>query len=464
MLSEGPDDYLVYAPLRGRVFAANAAFVNHLTGLLGEHPNNESSAQAAQRLRELKQLDLLEEDAERAFLETRTAHEFAPTSVTILPTAGCNFRCKYCYASSGDERQQHGRRHIDPSVAHAAVRLVIDNACQIGVDTCFLSFRGGGEPLTVWRLLAEIVANGRAYANQRSPKLGLSVSLITNGYLRPEVIDWVAASVDSVMVSLDGPADIQNDQRPLANGSPTFDKVIAAIKELDRRGVPEIKAHATVSSRYVERMPEIVNFVCQHLPVQQYYLAPVVTEGRCLETGCSQPNLRVFAEGMRAAREVAASFGKQAISSLPDQVFSDVRRQYCEANRPGFTVTPDGLVTSCQVVMDSSDPRSSVFHYGAWDAGAEAFRFDAEAIERLRSRDLNSLAQCRDCFAKYQCVGGCPKERFSATTGEELNADDVRCEVNREVVLSRLREALRVAKTPLNVNRYAATLDNAFPE
>lgn len=462
ILSEGPDDYLVYAPLRGRVFAANAAFVNHLAGLLGDHSTDETIDQETQRLRELKQLDLLEDEAERAFLATDITREFCPTEVTILPTTACNFRCRYCYASSGDQR--HGIRHIDPLIAHAAVRFVIDNACQKGVETCYLSFRGGGEPLTKWRLLADVVEKARAYAKERRPSLTLSVSLITNGYLRPEVVDWVASSVDSMMVSLDGPPDVQNDQRPLASGSPTFDRVLAVLEEFHRRGVPEVKARATVSSRYVERIPEIMRFVCQHVPVQQFYLAPVVREGRCLETGYSQPDLHLFAEGMRVARQVAASFGKQAVSSLPDQVFSEVRRQYCGANLPSFTVTPDGLVTACQVVMDSSDPRSRVFHYGAWDGVAKEFRFDAETIERLRGRHVNSLAQCRDCFAKYQCVGGCPKERVSGARGEETNADDMRCEVNREVVRSRLREALGTAKSPVTFGSNTVSVIDAFPE
>ena len=253
-LTKGPDDYLIYAPLRGRVLTGNASLVNRLSRIVEQCAGDGSELGDAASIRELEEFGLLEDEAELEFLQDRTLRAFAPSNVTILATSACNFRCRYCYASSGDERVSP-RRRIDPSIAQTAIHYAIDNACASGADTCHVSCGGGGEPLGEWKLLAAAVEDARAYAKKRSPALRLAVDVSTNGYLESNAIDWLSTAVQTVTVSLDGPQDIQNDQRPLVGGAPTFDRVVATVEELNRRGGPEVKIRATVSNGYVARVP-----------------------------------------------------------------------------------------------------------------------------------------------------------------------------------------------------------------
>ena len=91
--------------------------------------------------------------------------------------------------------------------------------------------------------------------------------------------------------------------------------------------------------------------------------------------------------------------------------------------------------------MHSSDPRRHIFHYGAWDAATSAFRFDQEAIENLRHRDVTWLSRCRDCFAKWQCAGGCQEHWFDPVSGEERpDTPDLKawCRANRQVLRDQL--------------------------
>lgn len=439
------DEYIIYAPLRGRIFRGNAAFVNHLVGML-EPTTTEAAYARAERLIRLEQLDLLEDEAERAFLDHVPSGQFAPTDVTIIPTTACNLRCKYCFASSGDPHRPGGIQRIDPSAARAAIELVIDNARKVGVNTCHVSFRGGGEPLTMWRLLADLVERGRAYAANHLPRVNLHVSVLTNGYADPKAIKWVANSMDRVAVSFDGPPDIQDDQRPLANHRPTFERVLSTIKELRCLGVPELAVRATVSDPYVRRVPEIARFLCESLPVDEFMIAPVVLEGRCFESGLTQPDLDLFAEQIVIAQEIAASFGKRVDWPRPAEVFWDLRRTYCPANTPSFTLMPSGIVSACSSV-DLSDQRSSIFHFGTCDAATGKFQFDPDAVDRLRRWGVESFQQCRDCFAKYHCVGGCLKDRLSVKTGEGRDADVSLCDAKRQIVKTRLLEALSTHTT-----------------
>ena len=206
-IPRGPDRYYLYAPLRRSVAVVNGAAVAAVAAHLGDEPLAAGAAATIEALRAQGMLGAPRPEAPRF----PTDFAFRPHEVTLFPTSRCNLRCRYCYADAG-------RKALDMpwEVARAAVDLVAENAGLLGTEKLDVGFHGGGEPLVAWDLVARVVAHGRAKAEA----LGLDVDFYaaTNGLLSPGQRAFVRDKFATVNVSLDGPPDVQDRNRPTRDG------------------------------------------------------------------------------------------------------------------------------------------------------------------------------------------------------------------------------------------------------
>lgn len=100
----------------------------------------------------------------------------------------CNMKCKFCYATFED-------MHIGEQISKHDVFIILDKLKEAGLQKITFA---GGEPL-LYRHLKESI--------QYSKKIGLTTSIITNGYLLTEewlsemmpYLDWIGVSVDSLI-------------------------------------------------------------------------------------------------------------------------------------------------------------------------------------------------------------------------------------------------------------------------
>jgi sulfatase maturation enzyme AslB (radical SAM superfamily) len=72
----------------------------------------------------------------------------------------------------------------------------------------------------------------------------------------------VGANISSVVLSFDGPADVQNLHRQFRNGTASFDTVCRTAKQLSASPA-QLCLRACVTQATVPRMPEIAAWFCQ---------------------------------------------------------------------------------------------------------------------------------------------------------------------------------------------------------
>lgn len=147
--------------------------------------------------------------------------------VVLEITRDCNMRCRYCvYSGLQPDRRGRSEQTMSLDTARKAVDYLRDHSSD--VPNVALGFFGG-EPLLVPPLLREITDYARAVLKGKD----LTFSLTTNGtLLRRDAMDFLAASDFSTLVSLDGPADINDENRIFAGGSRgSHDIVISALRE-----------------------------------------------------------------------------------------------------------------------------------------------------------------------------------------------------------------------------------------
>jgi uncharacterized protein len=152
--------------------------------------------------------------------------------VTLQLTQNCNFRCRYCiYSGLPDSRQRtHTNKRMSWHTAKDAVDFLWDHS--VDSSTVDIGFYGG-EPLLEFPLMKKIVD----YGERRFLGKELTFSMTTNGsLLTAEILHFLQDHNFSLLISLDGPKEINDKNRVFADGRGTFDSVmkkIELIKEID---------------------------------------------------------------------------------------------------------------------------------------------------------------------------------------------------------------------------------------
>jgi len=294
------------------------------------------------------------------------------------------------------------------SYAKLAIDAVAENLRIKGGDTFRTTFHGGGEPLLAFHMMKRCV---EYVAHIWEGKTFFSV--VTNGTLvTTEIAEWFAKNQFRVTLSLDGPVDVQNFQRPKANGQGSFDDAIAGGKCLQKAGV-NFGIRTTVTNTNVFRMPEIM-MIAQDLGCD-LKLEPFTPVGRGadkVELLC----LEDFYKGYVNLQELAKK-NNIKLDSTYDAKF-EPRCFYCSGDGEMFCVLPDGNISSCSRVTRDEDDLASMFLIGKIDESGVVI--DNEKVNKLRYLNVMCYPQCQDCFARWYCAGGCHNTRM-LNSGEMPN-------------------------------------------
>lgn len=188
-------------------------------------------------------------------------------SLLIKPASGnCNMRCRYCfYADELDNREirSYGKMSLD------TMHTIVDKAMEYGDYECTIAFQGGEPTLAGLDFYRDLVAYVTAHENPK--KLKIHYALQTNGYLINE--EWAAFLGEKhflVGVSLDGLKEIHDRYRLDAAGKGTYQRVISAIRLLEKHQV-EYNILTVVTAATARNGQKIYNyFKKNHFGYQQY--------------------------------------------------------------------------------------------------------------------------------------------------------------------------------------------------
>lgn len=351
-----------------------------------------------------------------------------PISMTLLPTLDCNYRCLYCYATGGMKKN-----HIDLNVAKKGVDLLIESCKKRKQKNTEITFHGGGEPLLEanWDFVESIVD----YIEKQSKKHDIPIDIIavSNGYFSKKQIDFVVKHFKSICISMDGPKEFQDKQRPCLNEKGkivgSFNRVMRTLKQFDNHKFP-YSSRVTLSKRAFEKFDEVVDFFMHKTNVTGINIEPIHNYGRQTQTHVEGPDSLDFAKEFIRQKFRAAKhrfpIGYSVLS------FNDLKTSWCSACGSLFCLTPEKMVSGCLEVCHKEDKRTETFQYGYFDDTKGDFVFDIKKLQNLSDRNINNLPQCNDCIAKYFCAGSCPAKM---DTMDIFDIDKSRtCEMNKTMI------------------------------
>jgi len=257
--------------------------------------------------------------------------------------------------------------------------------------------------------------------------------------MSPEKATYIARHLNLVTLSFDGPPDIQNAQRPKVDGSESYDDVVAFIGTLREHKTPYV-VRCTVTDLNVERLPELVDFFTETAPGALIHLEPAFGRGRCLDNPEQIPMADRFADRFIEALERAEE--RDAMVRYSAARIRGSYSSFCGCAQDAFNVTPDGQITGCYEVCDSSNEFADIFHYGVWNPDTGAFDIDRERLNRLRTLTVQNKELCANCFAKWNCSGDCPVKLVRGEARFDFQRPSARCQMNRKITRHLLSMAL----------------------
>lgn len=146
--------------------------------------------------------------------------------VILELTGTCNLRCRYCYYNEAAiGTRNFNNKNMSKEIAKAAIDYANAHSSKELAVTFY-----GGEPLIRFDLLKWSIE----YAKETIKDKELTFAFTTNLTLVTEEIAEYLASVNglSVLCSLDGPEEVQNNYRKYINGQGTFPEAIRGLKLL----------------------------------------------------------------------------------------------------------------------------------------------------------------------------------------------------------------------------------------
>lgn len=329
-------------------------------------------------------VDKLQEPLREPATAASAADELA--QVDILLNYSCNFHCVYCYSAQGRNNTEVHWDTLQTFIDRVFARPVKDNMPRVR-----FSFSGGGEPLMSYPLLQQAIEYIE-HKSQEHPRLAYSLAVVTNGsLLNKEKIEYLKEHNVRIVVSYEILKSYQDTERGC------YEAVTRNICLLDAMQA-DFGIRCNITKEAVEAMPDMVREIAGKFPDIKSVTFDTILAPNLFRTPEElEKYYDSFLDMYYKAKDLATAKGIE-VACMGVELKDMLRNRGCEAK---FCLTPRGTLTACSRVSSPDEPLYPYFQYG------NAVHIDEPKIKQLMSMNTACAARCKDCFARWNCGGGC---------------------------------------------------------
>ena len=318
----------------------------------------------------------------------------------------CNLNCSYCFASQG---KYHGERAIMSfDVGKRALDFLVENSGdRRNLEVDFF----GGEPLMNWQVVKDLVAYARSI--EKDAGKNFRFTLTTNGVLLDdEVTDFCNREMHNVVLSLDGRKEVNDRFRVDVAGNGSYDRIVPNFQRfVAKRGDKSYYMRGTYTHYNTNFTNDL--FHMADLGFTELSMEPVVCApgDPCALTEEDFPVLceqyEILAKDMlRRWREGKPITFYHYMVDLKHGPCIYKRVTGCGSGTEYMAVTPWGELFPCHQFV--GDPKYSLGNI--WDGVTNT------AVQgEFRACNAYSRPDCKDCWARLYCSGGCAANSYHAT-------------------------------------------------
>ncbi len=318
----------------------------------------------------------------------------------------CNLNCEYCFASQG---KYHGERALMSfEVGKRALDFLVENSgTRKNLEVDFF----GGEPLMNFGVVKDLVKYARSIEKEKNKNFRFT--LTTNGMLiDDDVIDFANKEMSNVVLSLDGRKEVHDRYRVDYNGKGSWETILPKFKKLvEARNNKDYYMRGTFTHfnpDFVEDIKEMLKHGFTELSME-----PVV----CPEGDKNQLTKEDIKVVLSQYEELAKLMLDRKNQGKPFTFYHYMidlkggpciykRISGCGSGTEYMAVTPQGDLYPChQFVGEEKFKLGNVFD------GVT----NAEVTKEFMDCNVYAREDCKDCWAKLYCSGGCSANAYHAT-------------------------------------------------
>jgi uncharacterized protein len=307
-------------------------------------------------------------------------------AVTATLTLECNLACPYCF-----EDPFRGRFVMSPATADLLVeRLSARMADGLDVTVDFY----GGEALMAPALLKGIASRLGTAARGHGVTFGFN--LFSNGVLlTPKAVgELLPLGLAAVRITMDGPPDIHNAQRPFVSGKGSFAAILANVKAV--HGLVPLDMGGNYTRDNFRRFPELLDLLLAEgidpAKLKAVVFSPVMpkadgTVGGDHNSACCSVNEPWMIESALFLREETLKRGFPVPKLKAGACMIEFDKDW--------VVGYDGSLYKCPVFMGQEEMRVGSLADGVTD------------YHGSHNLDVWKTDECLGCAYLPLCFGGC---------------------------------------------------------
>ena len=353
----------------------------------------------------------------------------------------CNLNCSYCFAAQGKYHGERalmsfetGKRALDFLVEHSGTRKNLE------VDFF------GGEPLMNFEVVKQLVAYARSIERQAGKNFRFT--LTTNGVLlNDEVTEFANRECHNVVLSLDGRKEVHDRLRKTVNGQGSYDLIVPKFQDfVQKRGNRGYYVRGTYTKYNLDFTNDI--FHMADLGFTELSMEPVVSapDDPYALSEADLPTLykqyELLAEEMlrrrRAGKPLTFYHYMIDLSGGPC-IYK--RISGCGSGTEYLAVTPWGDLYPCHQFVGDEKYRLGDIWSGVTNT---------EVQQEFKLCNAYARKECRDCWAKLYCSGGCAANAYHAT-GSVTGVYELGCKLFKKrmecAIMLKVAEALDKAES-----------------
>ena len=318
----------------------------------------------------------------------------------------CNLNCEYCFASQG---KYHGERAMMTfEVGKRAFDYLIENSgSRRNLEVDFF----GGEPLMNFDVVKQLVQYARSIEKEKGKNFRFT--LTTNGVLvDDDVIDFCNKEMSNVVLSLDGRKEIHDRYRVDYAGNGSWDKIVPKFQKfVEKRGGKNYYMRGTFTHANPDFLKDIQTML--DLGFNELSMEPVVCEAGD-PSELTEADFPIVCSQYEELAKLMLKCDKEGRPFTFYHYMIDLtggpciykRISGCGSGTEYMAVTPWGDLYPChQFVGDEKFKLGDI-----WNGVT-----NTEIQSEFAACNVYAHPECRDCWARLYCSGGCAANAYHAT-------------------------------------------------
>lgn len=334
----------------------------------------------------------------------------------------CNLACKYCFAGKGEYDGPKGLMSYETG-KRALDFLVEQSGTRHNLEVDFF----GGEPLLNWDVCKKLVEYGRSIEKKYNKNFRFTVT--TNGVLlNDEIMDFCNKEMGNVVLSLDGRKETHDRLRITRKNTDSYDMIIDKFKKFAQsRNQKDYYMRGTYTHFNTDFSKDVIHMADEGF--KELSIEPVVCDPS-EDYALKESDLPVLKEQYEIlANEMLRRYRKgNGFTFYHYMIDLDAgpcivkRVSGCGVGTEYMAVTPDGELYPChQFVGDEKFLLGDIWN------GVK----NKNVLEQFENCNVYSHKECKDCFAKLYCSGGCAANAYHST-GSVSGVYEFGCELHRK--------------------------------